>query len=1020
MLEAYWPSTEEIKRCIRTEAEELSEAVLLAVHEPIQLIKRRPGESEGEAVTEADLLQHFLEVERPIPIIGESGIGKSHLIRWLDSRLRVHPDTENWLIRRIPKNAGLRGVLELLLEGLEGAEFEQVRARIDSVGDELNERNVADHLIVAMGHQLEKLGDEARQRMQGYKETGQRPSPEEEQRLRLWMRQAARNKLPTLINDPLFNSFLKDPDRGCIYRIAKRLTGNSSLTEVSQHNYRIEERDLKFDINPGDLSVEARNYFAHTQLNTSVESQREVKELLNEVINDACRETFYQFFHFNSGSFQELFTSIRKNLLAQGKTLVLLIEDMAAISAIEDVLIDSLMTESVRDGVEVLCPLRSAIAVTEGYIGYQKRRNTLATRALYEWYLPNRAEDEAATLRRIENFCGRYLNAARIGEAELRATYPANDPEDFSWPGIWRAEEEDDALADFGKTDEGVPLFPYNHNAIQALANNYCVVNEELVFNPRTVLHHILRNLLLHYRPDFEKKQFPPPRLGGIECPGQLAAALRERHLEDIERVKSLAAIWGWGARDLGQLANTFPATVANAFHLDAFAQLLDETRRHSTTPETDRTPKPEHSKIQVQPTSVPEPKPKPDPDAEDIASEVDRWFSNKDVPQEAAKLIRAALLEELKAYGSSAVRWWGVMKLPELVSRNVPKIYVAYNTNNPVNVVAKFGSEKAFKDEASRDRYKAVITAILRRAHYGDWPDYTEGYEDYCRYRAFLSEWLPEQVSAMLDRERDKAKEAFCKHLSAALLLEPRLENLSHVDRLAVMCRSVQAVQKSTQPTGMEEWDSLIQRRLDEWEANRNRWLPWFTTRKGRGIEGDLLKSRKCTVKMPLELKRKADRIAANLQRRYGVLIELLQGCSSKSEFHEAFEVLSQLIKRMRSEDQYKDMEGYLTSQQFLNRVGKLLKDEELWPTVKALLNLDKEEHKVVHLNAVRTEVLDAVDEVLEHWQLVYQRNYSRIKAENQEAGADTRGEKQQELAQLLRGFALQLDIPVVDENHD
>ena len=116
MLESYWPLKEQIANCIRTEAEELAEHVLLAVHEPMVLKRRLSNSLDGDRKTENDLLEHFLKTERPIPIIGESGIGKSHLIRWLDAKLRVHPESVDWHIRRIPKNASLRMVLEILLD----------------------------------------------------------------------------------------------------------------------------------------------------------------------------------------------------------------------------------------------------------------------------------------------------------------------------------------------------------------------------------------------------------------------------------------------------------------------------------------------------------------------------------------------------------------------------------------------------------------------------------------------------------------------------------------------------------------------------------------------------------------------------------------------------------------------------------------------------------------------------------------------------------------------------------------
>ena len=66
-------------------------------------------------------------------------------------------------------------------------------------------------------------------------------------------------------------------------------------------------------------------------------------------MHSALKSLFSKLFNFNGGNFQELFQQIRRELLKQDRRLVILVEDMAAISAIEDVLIDSLIEEGMRD-----------------------------------------------------------------------------------------------------------------------------------------------------------------------------------------------------------------------------------------------------------------------------------------------------------------------------------------------------------------------------------------------------------------------------------------------------------------------------------------------------------------------------------------------------------------------------------------------------------------------------------------------------------------------------------------------
>lgn len=1027
MLEEYWPSQAEVEKCIRTEAEELAEHVLLAVHEPMRLEKRKPGEGRGEDATETDLLEQLLKVARPIPIIGESGIGKSHLVRWLNAKLKVHPEAARWHIRRVPKNAGLRGVLERLLGGLEGEKFEEIRKRIASVGDQLTTKQVADYLIVGMGHSLERLAEQAQRDLEELRKAKERPDRETEDRFRLLARHVSPDKLPVLLNDPFFNKILKDPERGCIYQIAKRLTGESDATEVARNEYRIREDDLNFNLTLMDLSRDARNYVRRAMLNTSEDSRAEVTSLLNEIINYACRDTFYHFFHFNSESFQDLFRDIRRHLHIEGKTLVLLVEDMAAISAIEDVLIDSLLEEGITEGQEVLCPLRSAIAVTEGYEGYKRRRNTLATRAQFEWYIPKRSANEKDTLARIENFCGRYLNAARIGERQLRETYQAGE-QGSRWPETWCAEESADmeVLDLFGVSEEGVPLFPFSKRSIQAFANEFCKEHDEIVFVPRDVLGHVLIKVLRDYHDSFEMKRFPPGRIGRFACPGQLAADLEVEVSDDRDRVETFAAIWGFGSNTLVELASAVPASMARAFHLGSLADTLDRIRDRGDIPPP---PLPGNAKPEL-PKGEGPPSPLPQPEvSSDISAKVDKWFVDRAIPQAEANVIREALVAELEGYARTALRWWGVVAMPRLEVRRLKMVHVGYSAQNPTgNIVAYFGEKDGKGFEQEPVRFKAVISAILRKKHYGSWSAYSAGYEDYCRYRNFLSEWLPAQVKALVERERKAAETALIQHAELALPFEPRLEKLPVEKRLAVLVQADSVLREDVKSTGLGEWDRFVADALDSWGDAQAQWLRWFTPgiagaeRGRRGIEGDLVFSRRTrfVIEMPRELRRVIDTTRRELSNTYKTVIDFLKGCASKQEYDETLEALMGVVEKLKSEDQYKGMPGgSWTSRQFLNRIQKV-ETPEHWSTAKALLALFDADENVSQIKNINLDKLNDLNGVLTHWSTVYEHNYLRIRGENLAAGADRREKKKADISELFSAFAAELAVNVGEKADD
>src|SRR5688572_10713293 len=123
MLERYWPQAAEVNACIKNEAETADVAVLLAVHQPAPLVARNAGTLIEMPATETDLLSAFLTENVPggaliLPITGPSGVGKSHMIRWLDAQLRRSTQRDKLHIIRIPKSASLRNVVELILEPL--------------------------------------------------------------------------------------------------------------------------------------------------------------------------------------------------------------------------------------------------------------------------------------------------------------------------------------------------------------------------------------------------------------------------------------------------------------------------------------------------------------------------------------------------------------------------------------------------------------------------------------------------------------------------------------------------------------------------------------------------------------------------------------------------------------------------------------------------------------------------------------------------------------------------------------
>ena len=205
MLGKYWPNSEQVERCIRTEAEELDSYVLQVVHEPMSLnaVNINTGDSRKVSVdAESELLAHLKLHSRPIPILGDAGSGKSHLIRFLHVHLNNDPETKDWIVKRVRKSSSLKQVLETLLDGMKGDKFDELRNKIREVVDNRQPEEIADLLIVFMSHRLQQLLDSTQKRVEDIKRSGGTVSEKEKDELTRIKKHASSEKLPSLLGDP--------------------------------------------------------------------------------------------------------------------------------------------------------------------------------------------------------------------------------------------------------------------------------------------------------------------------------------------------------------------------------------------------------------------------------------------------------------------------------------------------------------------------------------------------------------------------------------------------------------------------------------------------------------------------------------------------------------------------------------------------------------------------------------------------------------------------------------------------
>ncbi len=1004
----YWPTSDHIFQCIRTEAEELAEHVLLAVHEPMQLL--RVGNGAEQQCTEADLLKHFLEVERPIPLIGRSGVGKSHLIRWLEAQLKLQSQSANWHIVRIPKNSSLRQVLEVLLDGLEGDAFESARLRIQSVGEMLRTGEVADLLLTFMSQQLRRLNDDVEKERLSYKENPQAVQKLPVEKTQRWRTVLAHTNpgcgLSELITDPNFKRSLLNPEH-CIYQFASRLTQGATDQELSRNDYQVRAEDLDFSFNLDDLSQSARQYVSRAQLNTNRQAQEAAASVLNEVLGESTRTAFRHLFSFNGGSFLDLFKDIRRALKQQDRTLVVLVEDMAAISAIEDVLIDSLLEEAVRDEKQELCTLRSAIAVTDGYQGYLRRQDTIQTRAQYEWLIRDHGQSREQTLERIVDFCGRYLNAARHGSVKLKESWleRASEPD---WPSVWEdSEGPPEELQAFGLSSSGVPLFPFNRNAINALADHYCSNDEELKFNPRQVLNQIVLRVLRDHRQACQEHRFPSAEFADIKGGAGLIDLYR---LDEPARCETVAAIWGYGCRSIAELQKSLDWRVAAVFGLNELASLLKEVQPvgFACYPSRKNTG---HINTKA---AVESKGPKPDPDQYRLEEIVSEWFQRKNkLGQDESRDLRSALNKMYQQYANP--EWFGLSARPELLSGTVPNINVPFSmTGNKATNVVSFFHESDFDDPQKSATLKGLALALLRYENANPksggvgW-QYDGGFEDYLRYQNFAAYWVPKVLETLAVMERSKLPEVMSKQLNLVPILGLWRTASNDRQRLNELLTPAKNILESLPVAASTVLLEFRKSALDEWDGKREAWLK-LVAANDHGMDGDLaLKTFKDALKVGFgqTLARYDRQIVQELQPSFNVL-SILEGYSRHEQF--CF-LLDEMIEIVRGVSEgglhYPTLISDVPNAKKMVEALSSLRASEVWATVKIFLLFWKESElpkKMQMINQVDGKNLEKAVQTLSAWDKFYAYVLPRLENENRQSGLDVLVQSQERVTGLLK----------------
>ena len=514
------------------DAASLKDGHFQAIHHPLRLRRRRLDErSEGRWVAEREVVEALRGPLRPdgylfVPIVGGSGTGKSHLVRW--AKDQTH-DVEGWESRYLPKNrTGIRRAIEIVIRGLSGKKIDEAREALEGAptyteaNDVLAER-LLDELALLVAHTDDLPASRS----------GQLNDRQAQIRRKL------ERQLPDVLRDPVVRRKLVEGG-GVIDRlVGLTVRGRQEGDGLDDDATRFRDSDLPLTFDEiGDTSSGARMLLG--QLATVPDLLSSAIALINEALPLAEKRVSVS----GAVDLVEIFREVRRALLEQSKELVLFIEDLTVLHGVEREFLDAIV-EPARSPEGDMCNLRIIFAVTEGHFD---DLDTVRTRCDDAYWLDAPYGQGGVELDEALSFLGRYLNSSRLDPTEIEESWASRQTDDWLPNACAPCPQRDECHETFGRTREGYGLYPLNASA----ASRFVEALSTERFDPRDVVREVINRFLLQGSVDMRHRPSTFPSDVALETfdrnsdplPPLLAAELRNVLPADHERIVNILRYW--------------------------------------------------------------------------------------------------------------------------------------------------------------------------------------------------------------------------------------------------------------------------------------------------------------------------------------------------------------------------------------------------------------------------------------------------------------------------------------------
>ncbi len=450
----------------------------LATHMPFKKLSYSTignAQRAKEDLTEEEfLIKHIYpsrDEHKMVFVKGNSGSGKSHLIRWFYDKYKNKVDEREELIILISRDSNsLKGTLNQIVGSdlFKGFSEETEFKKIIEAGKFLEEEKLKEDIpaLLSSAVRTTEIRD---------------------------INKRERNKLANFLSADIIREKVLFRDGGPISRIITSMIGSKD-----QNNKKSEKSFLKEDFDvvntnvlremrdtEGDMGASTRAIAFAEDIERSDDKKQEVAELLNDLVDEVIKKII----GLGRSDLQDVFKKIRSKLKQENMNLTIFFEDITTTTGIHKELLESLIVDH-REAKEDLCRIISFVGITESYFSSQIQAN-IRGRITHSLDIEDSSLIE--NKQDLSKFIGLYINAINQPKERIKDWYIKNSEgenlpiSDLNMDKKWSIIKLDD--------EREVSIYPFTDDALW----NIYEARDNEGREPRGFLRLIINNIYSNY-----------------------------------------------------------------------------------------------------------------------------------------------------------------------------------------------------------------------------------------------------------------------------------------------------------------------------------------------------------------------------------------------------------------------------------------------------------------------------------------------------------------------------------------